>query len=160
MAIPLKFGMKITTVMIFLTDECCWFFPKLFRDNKPFHILFLTIRDYSLPIAVTTREPCTVPDFWTKRFVQFPCLPMHKQASLVFYPRSPTPLFSWLNWFISAYRERWTLVVYIAPALPLLVAAWVGRLTPMQPGGPRSDSVTSRHSSSPANQCSNTPKWY
>lgn len=37
--------------MIFLIDACCSFFPKLFCDNKPLLILFLTIIDYSLPIA-------------------------------------------------------------------------------------------------------------
>lgn len=140
-------------------DRCVLFaFFKNFGDNTLLLICSSTIRDGSLPIARMTDYSRALLHSWTRRVVRFPCFAMHKLASLGFLCIPPTfaPASASLSVDSTCHISQ--------PArrlVPLLAAAaWVGRLTPMQPGGPRSDFVTSRHSSSPANQCSNTPKWY
>lgn len=95
--------------MIFLIDAWCSFFPKLFRDNKPLHILFLTIRDYSFPIANDYSSALLSSWFLNQAFRAIPLLSDAQTSIIGFLP--PFSYLRWFNWFISVYRERWTLVV-------------------------------------------------
>lgn len=78
--------------MIFLIDACCWFFPKLFRDNKPLHILFLTIRDYSLPIANDYSRALHSSWFLNQAFRAIPLLSDAQTSIIGFLPPFSYPL--------------------------------------------------------------------